>query len=265
MSLSKDWIWCQYTPGSGGKTLLTLMQLSKKIHSWYDELDTNFEKFVEERIMIDPEVHMQKEIQPPYDISWYTRQLPFTRGDDLSEEEAGNIFKENNKQYDQTLVMPWTKPYLPKWYKGKVIAILNDPASMDFLKKRRDVIFYKWEGNTVFQKRFMPQHCANPHLATRFNDNPKYKEVFETKESFYDKEFYNHPEMKGLTQIQTDPRVVYNINLSDLLTKPGSEIATRLNNIFNLDIDLDKADYLYQKWVSYQTTFHNELPSSRDL
>ena len=63
--------------------------------------------------------------------------------------------KENNKQYDQTLVMPWTKPYLPKWFKGKVIAIVNDPASMNFLKKRRDAIFYKWEGNTVFQKRFI--------------------------------------------------------------------------------------------------------------
>ena len=259
MNLSKNWIWCQFTPGSGGKTLLTLMQLCEKIHSWYDELDTNFEKFVEERIMIDPEVHFKKEAHPPYYLSWYTRQLPFTRGDDLSEEEAEKIFKENNKQYDQTLVMPWTKPYLPKWFKGKVIAIVNDPASMDFLKKRRDALFYKWEGNTVFQKRFMPQHIRNPDLTTRFNDNPTCEEVFETKESFYDKEFYNHPEIKPLTQIQTDPRVVHNINLSDLLTKPGSEIATTLNNIFNLDIDLEKADYLYKKWITNQMAFHNEL------
>ena len=76
------------------------MQLCEKIHSWYDELDINFEQFVEERIMIDAEVHMQKEVQPPYYLSWYTRQLPFTRGDDLSDKEAERIFKENNKQYD---------------------------------------------------------------------------------------------------------------------------------------------------------------------
>ena len=264
MNITQDWIWCQYTPGSGGKTLLTLMQLSEKIHSWYDELDINFEQFVEERIMIDAEVHMQKEAQPPYHLSWYTRQLPFTRGDDLSDKEVERIFKENNKQYDQTLVMPWTKPYLPKWFKGKVIAIVNDPASMNFLKKRRDAIFYKWEGNTVFQKRFMPQHCANPHLATRFNDNPTYEEVFESKESFYDKEFYNHPEIKPLMQIQTDPRVVHNINLSDLLTKPGSEIATQFNNIFHLNINLKKADYLYKKWATNQMAFHNELPLGQD-
>ena len=105
----------------------------------------------------------------------------------------------------------------------------------------------------------MTETQLNPHLATRFNDNPTCEEVFETKESFYDKEFYNHPEIKSLTQIQTDPRVVYNINLSDLLTKPGSEIATTLNNIFNLDIDLEKADYLYKKWVTNQMAFHNEL------
>lgn len=47
---------CQYTPGSGGKTLLTLMQLCEKIHSWYDKLDTDFEKFVEEKITKDSSI-----------------------------------------------------------------------------------------------------------------------------------------------------------------------------------------------------------------
>lgn len=256
MNVSKDWIWCQYTPGAGGKMLCTMLQLSSKIHSWDKLVDLDFKKYVNKKIKINNETHMKNEPHFPYQLDWYTRQLPFKRGDDLSNKEVNNFFLKNNKSYNKNLlVMHWCKPYIPKWFKGRVLTIVNDKKSQNFLKKRRDSIFYEWQGNTVFHKRFIPNSIAHPHLTKKFKDNPTFKEEYKSKSTFYQKEFYNHPEVKLLTRKQTGKQIRLNINLSELFSKTGKEIATKINRAFDLDIDLNKAEYLLKVWVKNNKKF----------
>ena len=41
--------------------------------------------------------------------------------------------------------MHWCKPYLPNWFNGQALQIINDKESLEFLKKSRDAIFYEWK------------------------------------------------------------------------------------------------------------------------
>jgi len=249
MSITDNWIWCQYTPGAGGKMLSTMLQLSQNVDSWHESIDTDFSKYVNEKIIIGKNKHMKNEPHFPYKLDWYTRQLPFTRGDNLTEEEVQKNFNKHNKSnLDKVLVMPWFKPYLPKWFKGRVLRILNDKHSMEWLKQRRDEIFYHWDGNTVYKKRWIPEEIANDNLATKFSDNPEWKEVFESKDIFYQKEFFQHPEVRLMCVHDSDPRIKLEINLSDLLNKDGDLMAIECNRAFGLDIDLPKAKYLLDSW-----------------
>jgi hypothetical protein len=256
MSLIKQWIWCQYTPGAGGKMLCSMLQLSKKVHPWYSNILDNFEEFVESKIKIDPVSHMKDEPHWPYDLSWYTRQLPFTRGDDLSIQEAERLFQEKNRVYDdQFLTMHWNKPYFPDWLTGQAISIINDKDGLNFLKNRRDAIFYKWKDNKVYFKRFLPSDIANGNFVKNFKDHPTTQKIFYSKEDFYKEEFYEHPEVFPLFEKSNDARVKLNINLSDFWNRSGSDIATEINEAFDLDINLKKADYLIDTWLKINIKF----------
>ena len=257
MSSINKWIWCQYTPGAGGKMLCSMLQLSTKVHPWYDTIKENFEEFVESKIKIDSLTHMKYEPHYPYNLFWYTRQLPFTRGDDFTTQQAEQLFKEKNQNqnYNYFLTMHWTKPYFPKWFTGQAITIVNDKKSLDFLKKRRDAIFYKWDDNTVHFKRFLSNSVYQSNLTKIFKDNPAVKKTFNSKEEFYKEEFYNNPEVFSLLETNNDERVKLNINLSDFWNKSGSHIASQLNEAVNLDIDLKKADYLLDSWLKNNLKF----------
>jgi hypothetical protein len=255
MNLSKDWLWCQYTPGAGGKLICAILQLSQKVHPWHNDISENFQSYIDCKFMIEPSTHLKNETVPPYSLDWYTRQLPFTRGDNIASKNVDSLWTEKNDTYLQYLTMHWCKPYFPNWFCGRAIRIVNDPGSMDFLRKRRDAIFYEWRDNKVFFKRFLPAHIVNKHLVKKFQDDPiPYKE-YENKLDFYEEEFYKNVEVMRLQSPSTELPVKHNINLSDLLVQSGSKIATVLNSVFDLDIDLKKADILVDAWQSNNRQF----------
>jgi hypothetical protein len=256
MNFTNRWIWCQYTPGAGGKMLCSMLQLSTKVHPWYNNIRENFEEFIESKIKINPVTHMKDEPHWPYDLFWYTRQLPFTRGDDLSTQEAERLFKEKNRAYeDYFLVMNHCKPYFPDWFTGQAISIINDKNSLNFLKNRRDAIFYKSEGDTVYLKRFLSDYCGHSNIVSNFKDHPPTEKIFHSKEDFYKEEFYEHPEVFQMFEKNNDTRVKLYINLSDFWNIRGSDIATKINEAFDLDIDLKKANYLVDSWLKNNSKF----------
>jgi hypothetical protein len=256
MNFTNQWIWCQYSPGAGGRMLCSMLQLSTKVHPWYNNIRENFEEFIESKIKVNHVTHMKDEPHWPYDLFWYTRQLPFTRGDKLSIQEAERLFKEKNRAYEEEfLTMGWAKPYFPDWFMGRAISIINDKDSLGFLKKRRDVIFYKWKDNTVYFKRFLPSDIPNSNIVSKFKDHPHTEKIFDSKDEFYKEEFYEHPEVFPLFEQSNDARVKLNINLSDFWNKSGSDIATKINEAFDLDIDLKKADYLLDCWSKHNLEF----------
>ena len=64
------------------KLLCAVIQLSQNVDSWLSELDKDYKNFVNKRILIKADDHLKHEIMWPYNIDFYTRKLPFTRGDD---------------------------------------------------------------------------------------------------------------------------------------------------------------------------------------
>ena len=252
----KDWVWCWYTPGAAGKLLCALMQISQKVHEWDHRIKTNLPQFIKDKIIVDPTDHLKYEINFPYDLFWYTRQLPFTRGDDLTTSQAQALYDAKNKSYNKLLTMIWCKPYLPKWFDGRCINIVNDNDSLNFLRKRRDAIFYKWEDDKVFFKRFIPETCgSNTEVANRFKDHPTQSKRYKNKNDFYYDEFYNHAEVKGLQSCPPDNRVSLSINLSDVWKISGDIIADRINESLSLDIDRKKAKLLVDAWLENNSRF----------
>jgi len=256
MNLTDRWIWCQFTPGAGGKMLCSIMQLSTKVHAWENSIRDNFQGFIQSKIRVNPLTHMKDEPHWPYDLSWYSRQLPFSRGDDLSTQEVERLFNENNETYDNHLLtMAWNKPYFPKWFTGQVVSIVNDKDAITFLKKRRDAFFYQWDGDVVLLKRFIPAYIVNGQLVSKFKDHPQTEKTFKNKEEFYKEEFYGNPEVFSLFEKNSDPVVKLNINLSDFWNRSGSDIAKDINEALRLDIDLEKADLLMDSWVEHNADF----------
>lgn len=257
MYMYDKWIWIQYTPGAAGKLLCAVIQLSQNVDSWLPGLDNDYKNFVNNRILIKSNSHLKHEIMWPYNIDFYTRKLPFTRGDDLTSDQAEKIFKEKNKAIKKYIVTPWTKPYIVDWFKGKIVAIINDKESINFLKNRRDTIFYEWQGNTVSYKALLRKYCPKEriHLLGKFKDDPLVEKVFKNKEDFYQDEFYNNPTVKGLTQNQTDNRVVLNVPLSSLWLGSLDELIQNLNEQLKIKIPTEKAKWLINSWVEHNKKF----------
>ena len=265
MKSIKDWIWCAYTPGAGGKMMCSILQLDSKTHTWHIELDSKLDTFINEKIKISDYDHMKNEPHWPYNLSWYTRQLPFTRGDEFTTEEAEHLFSKHNNNFikkDMKLllyknfIMHWCKPYLPNWFKGQALQIVNDKESLEFLKKRRDVIFYEWKDNLVYQKRFITNHIFRPNQVHNYDKNEvKTVERFDSIEKFYKQEFYSNPEVKGFFSPSNDSRIKLHLNLSDIWSRGAGFITEKINYAFDFDIDEKKVKLIIDAWVENNKKF----------
>jgi hypothetical protein len=255
MNISKHWLWAQYSPGAGGKMLCTILQLSPKVHSWYDDIRNNFDAFIEKKVKIPAENHLKLEPHAPYKISWFTRQLPFRRGDDIDPADLDSIWNKENLNYDKLITMHYCKPYFPKWFQGKAIRIINDKDSLSFLQKRRDAIFYKWEGNKVWFKRFVQNDIHNKHLVNRFKDDPPDNKIYTNMDDFYKEEFENNPEIKAFCEDTSDQIVCCSIELSDILNIRSKKITEKINRAFDLEIDSSKVQHLLDVWVDHNKKF----------
>ena len=89
----------------------------------------------------------------------------------------------------------------------------------------------------------------------KFKDDPLVEKVFKNKEDFYQDEFYNNPTVKGLTQNQTDNRVVLNVPLSSLWLGSLDELIQNLNEQLKIKIPTEKAKWLINSWVEHNKKF----------
>ena len=238
-----DWIWVCYTPGAGGKLLAVLLQFDDSVDQWYDY--TDLDTFISERF-VPHENQIETEPVTNLDVRWYTRQLPFTRGDDLTTEQAWNYYIQANDNTNNIKVVQWHKPYLPKWYNGRTISIRTDEKSTTWLRNRRDHLFYTWNGNTVTLKRFLSRRGN----AKKYADDPQTEYVYVNKDDFYQKEFYTDPEVTGCCE--TD----YTIMLDSFLHQDSAEMIKSINANMNLNINIDKGSVLVDKWRSLNEKFY---------
>lgn len=198
------------------------------------------------------EQHILYEPRFPYDLSYFTRQLPMTRGDDLTKQESRQKFYELNPDQtfdpDKYIMLQWHKPYLPNWFDGKVITLVNDSASIDWLKKRRDKCFYEWNGDEVTHKRFHPDYIPGKKLAEKYFDTTNVYETYANKQEFYKKYFYEDVEVQGLIEPIPEYENRLKINVSDLLFKDTKTLLKPVCDFIESNMDIDKASYIHDKW-----------------
>ena len=164
-------LWVQYTPGAGGRILLICCTTCENVGNWIDEPLPDPIKFAEEKFCVsNAKDHMNNEPITPYDIKWYTRNVLFDRGDNLTKEQAHKYMIEcklTKKHLDKELLIAnvWQKPYIPMWAKDeKIITIVTDEDSMPWLLERRKKVFYEWFDNKVHLLRYKPNASPiRPH------------------------------------------------------------------------------------------------------
>ena len=252
-----NWLWVLYTPGAGGKFLCTLCQLCEKVDTWDHALHTSTDQYLQTKLLMPLTQHILHEPRFPYDLSYFTRQLPMTRGDGMTKEESVKKFYEHNPEQtfdsNKYISLQWHKPYLPEWFDGKVITLVNDDASFDWLKKRRDGAFYEWNGNEVTHKRFHPDYIPGKKLAKKYFDTTNVFEKFDNKQDFYKKYFYEDVEVQGLIEPITEYKDRQKINVSDLLFKNTKTLVEPICDFIQSKIDMDKASYIHDKWKKMNT------------
>lgn len=162
-ALKNNLLWIQFTPGAGGRILLICCTTSNKVGNWIDEPLPDPVEFATQRFCVpNPKDHMNNEPITPYDIAWYTRNSMFDRGDNLTKEQVHTHLLEDplskkNLSENKLIANVWQKPYVPTWAEDeKIISIVTNNDSMEWLLARRKYVFYEWFDNEVHLLRYKP-------------------------------------------------------------------------------------------------------------
>lgn len=154
-------LWIHYTPGAGGKALLICCTTSKAVANWIESPLPDPYEFTLARFCVeDGTEHMNTEPITPYDISWYTRNALFDRGDNLTVQEAHKHLMQCNlskKHYyeNKLIANVWQKVHIPDWAKQeKIITICADKKCLPWLIERRKQVFYEWHEHEVHLLRY---------------------------------------------------------------------------------------------------------------
>ena len=147
--------------------------------------------------------------------------------------------------------MPYTKTKYPKWFGGKIVQIVNDKDSIDFLRDRRDQIFYKWldDHRVNFLQRDPKYHPKRiQKIMSSYKDTPPYIEYYESKEHFHRHVFYNNEEITRYSKRIKDKRIVAHINLSDIINNNLSVILKQLQDGLQIKITKSRAKIILDNW-----------------
>jgi len=212
-------LFFRYSAAAGGRMLLVCCTTSDKLTSWLpDDLPDPIE-YTDYHFCSKVKVkHVTVEPQPPYAMGWFTRQPPFTRGDNWSIEEATSLFLEDEiikKEVSKGKIIssPYNKQYFPTWYNNEIINLVNDDATDKWLLQRRKEIFYLINGATFNKVRYTPKFTckANNVNPNDFNDGPQIVFPIEDLDKEVHKDYFEGNE-------KFKPNKGINITLSDYFT-----------------------------------------------
>jgi len=239
-------LFIQYAPGAGGRFLIVCCSTSDKVASWLPSILPDPIQFTRESFC-NPikQDHMKTETPAPYKLDWYTRQYPFTRGDNLSKAKAQQLLLQENIVADEVnanrlIPMFYAKKHFPKWFSGKVISIVNDQDSKEWLLQRRKDIFYKHENNIVHKLRYIGDHIHNSDAISKYSDHPqtefKCTNLTDFVKQDYDEDILPGPGM--------------NINLSNYLTWEPNKIWDTISPIVG-EVNREWCTPAIQEWRKY--------------
>ncbi len=237
-------LWIQYTPGAGGRFTLVCCTTANNVGNWLpdplpDPIEYTREKFCGQ----DGTLHMKTETQPPYRLPWYTRQYPFTRGDDLSPQQVSDLFLQDpvaklHLAEGKLLANPWNKTYFPNWFKGKLLSIVSDDKSHDWLMERRKQVFYKFENGKAYLLRYRPDVIHNPHMIKKYSDHPQTEYNYTDENKFVEWDYHD----------KISPGSGLNIMLSEILHSDPNSIWDRIDNLLGEPINRDWCTPALKTW-----------------
>tara|TARA_A100001011_G_scaffold231016_1_gene239091 strand:- start:1825 stop:2598 length:774 start_codon:yes stop_codon:yes gene_type:complete len=242
-----------YASGAAGKMICNIIQQSDKYDNWYSNRATeNLNAFCKATMPSNLKDHLRHEINQPYKLHWYSREMPYTRGDDLTVEQVNyNIKTHNSNIQDKQIVLPFTKVVYPQWFGGKIIKIVNDKNSLNFLKARRDEIFYKWidDHHVNFLMRDPNYHDPKLRKLMRsFTDTPPNIVHYRSKEDFYNENFYKNKEILFYSTPSEDHRIVAHINLNNIIENNYNLIINQLEESLKIRIKKSRAIIIFDNW-----------------
>tara|TARA_B100001093_G_scaffold373621_1_gene358598 strand:- start:5134 stop:5889 length:756 start_codon:yes stop_codon:yes gene_type:complete len=223
----------QFTPGAGGRFILVCCTTADNVGSWMpdplpDPIEYTKSKFCVEQSIL----HMKTETQTPYDLFWFTRQYPFSRGDNLTQDEVTTHLMKDQRAVtdlnnDKLLASIWNKTYLPNWFEGKLLSIVSDDDSHAWLMQRRKEVFYKFENGKAYLMRYMPEGIHNGHMVKQFSDQPQTIFDYTNEDDFVEWDYHD----------KVSPGTGKNINLSDILYKDPDFIWDKIDNLLGSPIN----------------------------
>lgn len=189
-----EWFFIKYPAGGGGKICMYCLSTSEKVIQLFDKPDPV--DFVHKHF---PNISNQLPIEKegyPYNISWFVRQYPFTRGLDLSTDQVDSIVSQDPVLSDadnKIALIHYCRVENPQWFKGKTFTIAATSQSKDWLYKRRKQLFYTVENNKLIDRRYQPKNVLQEkYKQQKFTDTIKYEfDIAETKnvlDSSFEKE-----------------------------------------------------------------------------
>lgn len=258
--LTKNWTWVSYAPGSAGKLICNLLQQSEHYDKWYHEDTKNLQSVCKKTMPKNLQHQLRKEIRPPYKLDWYTREYPFTRGDNLTSSDVNKLIKtHNNNVISKNVILHYCKPYFPKWFKGSIVQIIIDNKSVDFLRDRRDAIFFQWKSKTVVQNlNWSPKSLGTKKkskaLFKKYNDTPEEFTTYHSKEEFYANTFYNNPEVAVYRKKIKDNRIVCYLKLSDIMLH-HDKLLRQLQKDLHIKLDIKRCKIILERWLEQNKRF----------
>jgi RNAse (barnase) inhibitor barstar len=240
-------LWVQYTPGAVGRILLICTTTSSAVGNWISDPLPDPVEFTTNhlcsRVSSD---HMNNEPQTPYDISWYTRNVMFTRGDNLTTKEVYAYLQKDSRavsdlKQGKLLANGYQKPYIPTWFKNeKLITIYNDQPSLAWLLNRRKEVFYKWFDNEVHLLRYK-QESAPIRSHAKLYDPTKHIYSYTDADKFVKQDFEKENVVPGSG---------LNISLSTVLSADLDSTWDLLDEYLTLPVNRHWCNIAMETWRS---------------
>jgi hypothetical protein len=164
-----NFVFVQYTSGSGGKAISCCIQTADTVGSWWHQrpAPTILASFHANDVN-----HVRQEPDASYKLGWLSRSYGIGKGDHLTKREVEHLLEKDSSvnsiiQNNKKLCIPWSKKDLPVWFAGDLIQILNNESSLTWLAARRKKIFYVESDEGVIEVRYDSRYHPKPERNDR--------------------------------------------------------------------------------------------------
>jgi hypothetical protein len=231
----KNFVFVQYTAGSGGRALSCCIQTASKVGSWWSQRP--FPAILAQFHTNDTD-HVRQEPDAEYRLGWLSRTYGIGRGDHLTKEQVEQLLKEDNSvktiiKNNKKLLISWTKTELPLWFEGELIQIINNESSLAWLADRRKKLFYVQSDEGIIETRYDSRYHPRPERNDRRISPLSIDELV----------------IKQLNEETVMPNTVaHQIQLSWLLDQQWSRVFDVLENAVNDRIDRVWCERYLKHW-----------------